>query len=242
MLCSMVVNGVLSAMKSLAWSAGQEYRTLVVSFDPRDTVAAASAKRATYVASYGRSVTPRAFDFDVGEKGEVSRLAAALGFHYRWDEETKQFAHAAGAFVVTPDGRISRTLFGLTFPDLRLALLEPRRDAWEPRSSDSSSSVITTTPRPRDTYSRRRGSSSGGRRDGAGHGAAWLMSFWRAEARKARGEVTVAAVGSPGRETGSVPEVSEATHGTQQGPQVDVPVATGVAQTSPSDGREAGRT
>ena len=69
MLCTMVINGVLAAMKGIPWTASQEYRTLVVSFDPRDTVAAAAAKRTSYLASYGRPVGPLGFDFDVGAPG-----------------------------------------------------------------------------------------------------------------------------------------------------------------------------
>ncbi len=124
MLCSMVINGALTEMKALRWTAGEEYRVLVVSFDPRDTVDAAAAKQRNYQDAYGRPIGARGFDFDIGEKADVAALAGALGFHYRWDEATKQFAHAAGAFVVTPDGHLSRTLYGLSFPDLRLALLE----------------------------------------------------------------------------------------------------------------------
>jgi len=124
MLCSMVINFALKEMKELRWTAGKEYRTLVVSFDPRDTPEAAAAKQKNYVGAYGRPVAERGFDFDVGAPADVKTLADALGFHYRWDEQTKQFAHAAGIFVVTPDGRLSRTLYGLSFPDLKLALLE----------------------------------------------------------------------------------------------------------------------
>lgn len=126
MLCSMVLNGVLNAMKATAWTAGKEYRVLVVSFDPRDTVEVAKQKRDSYVGAYGRDVGERGFDFAVGDEANVRRIADAVGFGYRWDEATTQFAHAAGAFVVTPEGRLSRTLYGVTFPEttLRLALVE----------------------------------------------------------------------------------------------------------------------
>ncbi|AKT43931.1 SCO family protein [Chondromyces crocatus] len=126
MLCSMVLNGVLNAMKETAWTAGKEYRMLVVSFDPRDTVELARQKRETYVSAYGRDVGDRAFDFVVGDEANVRRLADAVGFGYRWDEATEQYAHAAGAFVVTPEGKLSRTLYGVAFPEstLRLALVE----------------------------------------------------------------------------------------------------------------------
>ncbi|WP_437763990.1 SCO family protein [Sorangium sp. So ce281] len=126
MLCSLVLNGVLQAMKGGDWTAGKEYRALVVSFDPRDTPEAARKKRANYVEAYGRPVAGDGFDFLVGDERSVRALADAVGFGYRWDETTKQYAHAAGAFVFTPDGRLSRTLYGITFPqkNFNLALRE----------------------------------------------------------------------------------------------------------------------
>ena len=122
MLCSLVLNGVLQAMKESAWTAGNEYRTLVVSFDPRDTPEAGRKKRANYIEAYGRPVSGDGFDFLVGDEASVRALADAVGFHYRWDETTKQYAHAAGAFVFTPDGRLSRTLYGISFPQKNFGL------------------------------------------------------------------------------------------------------------------------
>ena len=124
MLCTLVINGALDEMKKLRWTAGDEYRVVVVSFDPRDTPEGAAKKRMNYLDAYGRPVGERGFDFLVGDAAQVKALAAAAGFHYRWDEDTKQFAHAAGSFVYTPDGRLSRTLYGITYPGLKLALLE----------------------------------------------------------------------------------------------------------------------
>ncbi len=124
MLCTLVITGALEEMKKLRWTAGDEYRVVVVSFDPRDTAESAARKRLNYVDAYGRPVAEKGWDFLVGDEAQVKALAAAAGFHYRWDEGQKQFAHAAGAFVYTPDGRLSRTLYGITFPGLKLALLE----------------------------------------------------------------------------------------------------------------------
>ncbi len=124
MLCTLVINGALEEMKKLPWTAGNEYRVVVVSFDPRDTTESARKKRLNYLDAYGRPVAEKGWDFLVGDEAQVKALAAAAGFHYRWDEGQKQFAHAAGAFVYTPDGRLSRTLYGITFPSLKLALLE----------------------------------------------------------------------------------------------------------------------
>ncbi|WP_437966394.1 SCO family protein [Sorangium sp. So ce260] len=122
MLCSLVLNGVLQAMKESAWSADKEYRTLVVSFDPRDTPDVARKKRANYIEAYGRPITGNGFDFLVGDEASVRTLASTVGFGYRWDETTEQYAHAAGAFVFTPDGRLSRTLYGISFPQKNFGL------------------------------------------------------------------------------------------------------------------------
>lgn len=126
MLCTLVLNGLVDGMKGLEWAAGKEYRVVVVSFDSRDTPELARKKRDAYVGAYGRPVGARGWDFLVGAEPEVRRLADALGFRFRWNEETKQYAHAAGSFVITPDGKLSRTLYGISFPakDLKLALLE----------------------------------------------------------------------------------------------------------------------
>src|SRR4029078_13713234 len=53
-------------------------------------------------------------------------LATAVGFRYKYDAQSKQFAHAAVAFVLTPEGKISRYLYGVDFSprDLRFALVE----------------------------------------------------------------------------------------------------------------------
>jgi len=126
MLCSLVMTGMTDGLKDLAWTAGEQYRVLVVSFDPRDTVQIARDKRENYVREYGRLIPERGFEFLIGDEANVKKLADAVGFHYRFDEKTQQYAHAAGAFVLTPKGRVSRTMWGITFPgrDLRLALLE----------------------------------------------------------------------------------------------------------------------
>lgn len=137
MLCTLILNGVAEGLKQLAWTTGDSFRTLVVSIDPSETPDLAATKRANYLEDYGRQVGERGWDFLVGEEVEVRKLADAVGFGYRWDEATSQYAHSAGAFVITPNGTLSRTLYGIVFPerDLRLALTEAGEGriggAWE---------------------------------------------------------------------------------------------------------------
>jgi protein SCO1/2 len=101
---------------------------VTLSIDPRDQPHLALAKRAVYLQSLKRELgdVGRDWPFLSGSEQDIAKVAAAVGFHFRWDEEGKQWAHAAGIFVLTPDGRLSQILYGITFPerDLRLALVE----------------------------------------------------------------------------------------------------------------------
>ena len=53
-------------------------------------------------------------------KLKVHRMA--VGFHYAWDEASREWAHMAAIFVLTPDGKVSRYLYGIDYPpkDFRL--------------------------------------------------------------------------------------------------------------------------
>jgi protein SCO1/2 len=126
MLCTLVLNGALQAVKALPWAVGETFRVVTVSFDPRDNPSVAAEKRSNYLKELGRPVAAKGWDFLSGTESEVRRLADAAGFHYRWDEASGQYAHAAGLFVLTPSGILSRALFGVRFDtaDLRMALSE----------------------------------------------------------------------------------------------------------------------
>jgi len=126
MLCTLVLNAFVTGAKPLSWVPGRDYDVVTVSFDPRDTPQLAAEKKATYVASLGKPGSEAGWHFLTGTESEVRRLADALGFKYRWVPDQKEFAHAAGMFVLTPQGKVSRTLYGVEFPtkDLRLSLVE----------------------------------------------------------------------------------------------------------------------
>ena len=126
MLCTQVLSGVTAGLKGLSFNAGEEFEVVVVSIDPGEGPGLASAKKATYVAHYDREATVGAWHFLTGRKTEIDRLAKTVGFSYTYDDKTDQYAHQAGLSVLTPDGRISRYLFGIDFAprDLRMAIVE----------------------------------------------------------------------------------------------------------------------
>jgi protein SCO1/2 len=50
MLCTLVLNGLVSAMKALPFDAGKEFDVITVSFNPEETSALAAEKKASYLA------------------------------------------------------------------------------------------------------------------------------------------------------------------------------------------------
>lgn len=126
MLCDLVLSGVVQSLKQLDWRLGAEYRVLTVSFDPSDTARGALRKQITVLQELGRPESTRAWPFLVAGEPAIQRLADELGFRYAYDPHSKQYAHPAAIFFLTPRARISRYLYGIEFRprDVKLALLE----------------------------------------------------------------------------------------------------------------------
>jgi protein SCO1/2 len=126
MLCTQVISGLASALRTLSLEPGRDFEIVTVSFDPRDTPRTASEKKAIFVERYRREGANAAWHFLSGDQASIDRLTKAAGFRYAWDEPTKQFAHPTGVVVLTPDGRLAKYMFGIEYGprDLRFAIVE----------------------------------------------------------------------------------------------------------------------
>jgi protein SCO1/2 len=126
MLCPLVLDGLLRTLRALAFTIGDEFGVVTVSFDPGETPAQAAAKKAHYAQAYGRNGAGAGWHFLTGEAEAIEALTEAVGFRYAYDAAKDQYAHAAGLVILTPQGRIARYVYGLEFSprDLRLALVE----------------------------------------------------------------------------------------------------------------------
>jgi protein SCO1 len=125
-LCSYHINGLNTAFRDLKAPLGQEFEYVVISIDSRETSDLALKKRDAYIKAYGRNEGAKGWHFWTGGEENIRKIASQVGFKYRWDEEQKQWAHASAAYAITPDGRISRYLYGIMFDPkvLRLSMIE----------------------------------------------------------------------------------------------------------------------
>jgi protein SCO1/2 len=126
MLCVQALNGLVKSLKLLALEPGRDYGIVTVSFNPAETPQQAAAKKDDYVGRLARPGAAGAWHFLTGTDASIRALTETVGFHYVYDPETRQFAHPTGMIVLTPEGRISKYVFGIDYGarDLRLALVE----------------------------------------------------------------------------------------------------------------------
>lgn len=125
-LCNFHLNGLLDAFKGIKKPIGDEFQVVVVSIEPKETPALAAAKKASYIEAYGRPEGADGWHFLTGSESSIREITKQVGFGYAWDEEQKQWSHAAAAMVLTPEGVVSRYLYGIVFQPqtVRLSMIE----------------------------------------------------------------------------------------------------------------------
>ena len=126
MLCTQVLNGVVSALSVLTFDVGREYEVVAVSINPKETPGLAAQKKQAYLDRYKRPQTAAGWHFLTGKEENIQRLAAAVGFRYAYDEEIQQYAHGAGIEVLTPRGIVSKYFYGIEYSarDIKFGLIE----------------------------------------------------------------------------------------------------------------------
>jgi protein SCO1/2 len=126
MLCNLVLDGLVKSMKQAGLAPGKDFQALSISIDPNEDAKLAVSTRARVHAAAGQGVDAGAWPFLLGDATGSRLLADTVGFKYAYDKQSGQFAHDAVTFVLTPEGRISRYLYGVeVLPrDFRLAMVE----------------------------------------------------------------------------------------------------------------------
>jgi protein SCO1/2 len=126
MLCSLELNGLVRALRQIPFTAGKEFEIVTVSFDPLEKPTLARLKKTAYADDYGRRGAASGWHFLTGDAGPIRALTYAVGFRYRFDPVSRQYAHASGIFVLTPAGKVARCFYGIEYSprDLRLALVD----------------------------------------------------------------------------------------------------------------------
>ncbi|HEY8551461.1 MAG TPA: SCO family protein [Vicinamibacterales bacterium] len=126
MLCTQVLNGLVSALGVITLDPGRDFDVVALSFNPKETPGLARDKKANYMARFDRPGTEGGFHFLTGEESSIAPVLDAVGFRYAYDPAIGQYAHPATVIVLTPDGRVSKYFLGIEYSprDLRFGLVE----------------------------------------------------------------------------------------------------------------------
>ena len=127
MLCTQILNGLASSLKAVSFNPGQGFRSGRRQLRSRRIRRKSPPPRSRlYLRRYGRPDTANGWHFLTGDEANIKALTDAVGFHYKYDAATDQFAHASGIMILTPDGRLSHYFYGVEYAprDVRLGLVE----------------------------------------------------------------------------------------------------------------------
>ena len=109
-LCPAVSRNLARRLAAAEGQASRIAQVVVVSVDPGDTALA------------GLPARERArWHFLTGGPGEAGAIAGAVGFGFRRDPASGQYAHPAAVTVLARDGRISNYLLGFDYTSAELA-------------------------------------------------------------------------------------------------------------------------
>lgn len=126
-LCPLVFRNLVGTIGRMGdLRLGRDFKVVAVSIDPDETLERAADKSSKTYAMLG-AATPdpgSAWPFLLGTQSSIAQLAQRVGIRY--SRAGKEFAHPNVLVIATPDGRISRYLYGMeqSPQDLKLALLE----------------------------------------------------------------------------------------------------------------------
>jgi protein SCO1/2 len=128
MLCNEVLNGLTGSLKGMNLVAGKDFDVVAISFDARenDKPDLAKNKKASYMERYAHPGTENGWHFLTGTQDSIDRVTKAAGFNYYWDDKSNQFAHAGGIMITTPQGKMSRYLYGIDYApkDVKFGVIE----------------------------------------------------------------------------------------------------------------------
>lgn len=125
MLCGLVLDGTINVIEELQWKPGKDFIVISISIDPEEDAELAARSKQNYLSQMD-SVTKSGWYFLTGDKSQIDKVVEAVGFRYKEIEGTGEFAHSAAIMLLSPDGKITRYLYGISYDEfnVRSALYE----------------------------------------------------------------------------------------------------------------------
>ena len=126
MLCSLQLNGLFKVLGKMEWDIGDQFQMITVSIDPMEMTERSKMTKQKYLKLYRRAGADQGYHCLTGREEDIKKLAKVVGFGYKYSPESRQYIHAAVTFILTPDGKVSRYLYGVEYDPqtVRLSLVD----------------------------------------------------------------------------------------------------------------------
>lgn len=127
-VCPTVLRELTASLNKLDYTAGEDFRVVVVSFDHDETTTMALGERTKFLDAYDRGGQPEAragISFHTGDVLNIRRLVNSIGFTFN-PTDAGEYAHPISLMILSPDGMVSRYMYGFDYPaqELKLSLLD----------------------------------------------------------------------------------------------------------------------
>jgi len=130
-LCSPLMDGVSDMVSKLDMTLGKDYQIITISFNTKDTPEKAREKKVNFVQKISKE-NQQYWIYLTGVQENINTITDALGFKYK--AQGLDFAHASAIMVLSPQGKITRYLYGLSFLpfDVKMAIVEAQKGLARP--------------------------------------------------------------------------------------------------------------
>lgn len=130
-LCSPLLEGVGDVIQKTDLQLGKDYQVITISFNYRDTPQKAIEKKKRFVDRYSKDKAD-GWIFLTTDSSTIYKITDATGF------KTKavglDFVHPSAIIALSPQGMITRYLYGITFLpiDFKMAIVEANKEQPRP--------------------------------------------------------------------------------------------------------------
>jgi len=130
-LCSPLQEGVSKVIEASDLNLGKDYEVITISFNFKDTPEKAKLKKANFVTKIGEEKA-KSWYYLTGDSASVVKVLNSVG--YKIKITGVDYVHPSAIVIVSPQGKITRYLYGLTFLpfDLKMSIVEAQKGLSRP--------------------------------------------------------------------------------------------------------------
>jgi protein SCO1/2 len=133
-LCSPLLDGIADVVSKTELVLGKDYDIITISFNTKDTPEKAVEKKKNFVQRI-KEEQRGSWTYLTGELANIQMITESVGFRYK--PTGVDFAHPSTIIILSPQGKITRYLYGITFLpfELKMAIIEAQKGEVRPTSN-----------------------------------------------------------------------------------------------------------